>query len=103
MLVHLALHLSLKEGGEQPLDQELLLHLDLVLILVLIGSHFSNLGLSLDSLHSSSEGILLVPDGLLQALDSLLSLPLVHLDLHHNLVELHFGLDPLLLGSSLLV
>lgn len=103
MVVHLALHLLLQEGRVQPLNQELFLHLDLILILVLVGCHFGDLGLSLDALHPSPECIFLVPDGLLQTLDSLLPLSLVHFDCHHDLVQFHLRLDPILFRCTLFV
>jgi hypothetical protein len=103
VLIHLTLHLSFKESREESLYQKLLLHFNLILILILISSHLGNFSLSLDSLHSSSEGIFFVSDRFLQALNSLLSFPLVHFDLHHDLVKLHFCLNSLLFSSPLLV
>ena len=103
VVVHFLLHLLLEEPREQSLHQELLLHLDLILILVLVGSHFSDILLSLDSVHSSLEGVFLVFDRFLQTQDHLLSLPLVLGDFHHDLLEFHFGLNSFLFGPPLLL
>mmetsp|Transcript_31104 Transcript_31104/g.47507 ORF Transcript_31104/g.47507 Transcript_31104/m.47507 type:complete len:238 (-) Transcript_31104:463-1176(-) len=103
VLVHFLFHLLLQEGREESLYKELLLLLNLFLVLVLVGGHLSNLLLATDSLHSALHSFLLVADGLLKAADPLLAFSLVLLDLHHNLLKLHFGLDPFLLGAPLLL
>lgn len=100
--VHLFFHLFLEERREKSVDQELVSHLDLILILVLIGRHVSNLLLSPDSVHSSLKCLLFILDGLLETADSLSSLLLVLVNLHHDLLELHLGLNSILLGFSLL-
>lgn len=103
VLVHFLLHFLFQEGGEKSLDQELLLHFDLILIFVFVGGHFSNLLLSLDPDHSPLEGFFFISDGFLQTQNSLLSFSLVLIDFHHDLFEFHFGLDSVLLGPPLLL
>lgn len=51
--IHFLLHLLLEEGGEESMDQELVSHLDFVLVLVLIGCHVCDFLLSSNSVHSS--------------------------------------------------
>ena len=103
VLIHFALHLLLQEGGVESLDQEFLLHLDFILILVFIGGHFCDIGLSLDPIHLVFQGFFFVSDRLLEATDSFLSLLLVLSEVIHNLIKLLLSLDSLLLGSSLLL
>jgi len=60
--IHFLLHLLFEEGGEESVDQELVSHLDFILVLVLIGCHIGDLLLSTNSVHSSLQGLLLVLD-----------------------------------------
>jgi hypothetical protein len=60
--VHFLLHFLLEEGRKESMNQELVSHLDLILVLVFIGSHVGDLLLSTNSVHSSLEGLLLVLD-----------------------------------------
>jgi len=103
VLVHFTLHLSFQECREESLNQELFLHLYLILIFIFVSCHLCNFRLSFHSLHSSSKCIFLVSNGLLQALDSFLSFSLIHFNFHHDLIELHLGLDSFLLSLSLFI
>ena len=69
------------------MHKELLLHLDFILVLILVGSQLSNSLLSIDTLNTSLESVLLVGARLLEALDSRLSLERLTIDLEHDLAK----------------
>ena len=69
------------------MHKELLLHLDFILVLILVGSQLSNSLLSIDTLNTSLESVLLVGARLLEALDSRLSHELLTIDLEHDLAK----------------
>ena len=103
VLVHLGIHLPLEEGRIKPLNKELLLHLDLVLVLVFIGGQLSDGLLALAALKAVLDEGFSVRAGLLQDMHALLSLALVHLDLNHDLAQHQVGLVPRLLGLPALL
>lgn len=103
VLVHLGVHLPLEERRVQPLDQELLLHLDLVLVLVFIRGQLGDGLLALAALQTILDEGFSVRAGLLQDVHALLSLALVHLNLNHDLPQHQVGLVPRLLGLPALV
>ena len=85
------------------MNEELISHLDLILILILICGHVGNFLLSPNSVHSPLKRLLLVLDGLLETANSLGPLLLVLINLHHDLFKFHLGLDSILLGFPLLL
>ena len=102
-LVHLFVHLHLVVLAPHLLDHEVLAHLDLILVLVLIGSGFRDLALSLHAIHPLLQRILLVLDARLEWLDALLALVLLSLDVLHQMVEAVLRLKLVLLRLTLLV
>ena len=102
-LLHLFLHFLLEELAPHFLDHEVLPQLDLVRVLVLIGRSLCNLALSPHSVHPLLQGLLLVPDALLQRQNPLLSLLLLVVDVLHQVIQLVLGLQLVLLALPLLV
>jgi hypothetical protein len=100
---HLAFHLFLKELGPHLLDHEVLLHLELIGVLVFIGSCLCNLVLSVYTIHPSLDSFLLVLDGFIQAFNPLFSMLLFLVDLVHQLLQFLLCLETLLFGLARLL
>jgi len=82
------------------LNIEGLSHLELRGILVLVGSSLSNVLVSLLTLNTSLDGLLLVFDAFLELDDSILSVFLLLLDVLHELVKNVLRLEFLFFGAS---
>ena len=85
------------------MNEELLLHLDLVLVLILIGSQLGDLLLSVDALNTALQRILLVNARLIEGLNSVLTLDLLRVNLQHDLAQSLISLIALLLGHAQLL
>ena len=103
MFGHLGVHFSLEERGVESLDEELFLHLDLILFLILVSSVLSNNLLSIHTNNSGLNSSLLVGSSGLENTKSGLSFSLVHLNLNHNLSQSEISLVSGLFGLSSLL
>ena len=100
---HFVLHLLSEEDIPEFLDEQVLSHLELRGILILVGSSLSNLLVPPLSLNSLLDTGLLKSDASLQLMDNLLSIPLLLLDVLHQVEEDGSTLESLLLDLSLLL
>ena len=82
------------------MDQELLLHFDLILILVLVGRQLCNLLLSIDTLDAALQCVLFVSARLLKSFDPMLPLDLLGVNVEHDLAQSHVRLVALLLRHT---
>jgi len=102
ILFHFTLHLFLEVCAPKLVDHEVCPELNLILIFVFVCSGLCDLRLSLNTVHSLLEGILLVLDTQLQRNDSLLPFLLLVIDVLHKGVETIFALELMFLCQAVL-
>jgi len=83
------------------MNEEFVLHFNFILILILVSSHFSNFLLMSNSSNSSLKCLRFVSKRFIKSTNSLSSLHLILINLHNYLLKLHFSLNPVLFGFSL--
>ena len=85
------------------MNKELVLHFNFVLILILVSGHFCNFLLVSNSGNSSLKSLRFIGERFVQSADSFSSFHLILINLHNNLLKLHFSLNPVLLSFSLIL
>ena len=102
-LIHLLLHLLLKERAPQFLHHEIGSQLNLIHIFILIRSGLCNLTLPLNSVHSLLQSLLLILYTGSQRNNSFLSLLLLMLNILHKIIESILRLQLMLFRNPLLI
>ena len=85
------------------MNKELVLHFNFVLIFVLVSGHFCNFLLVSNSGNSSLKSLGFIGERFIQSADSFSSFHLILINLHNNLLKLHFSLNSILLSFSLIL
>ena len=102
IFLHLSFHAFLEESCPGLLDEHICPLFNLILIFTFIGSHLSDISLSLCSTESLLKSFLFVDDRLLKGFNTFLTFLILVIDVLHQLVELELRLKLFLSGCHLL-